>query len=363
MNTSMRRAAAATVVMALAGTVSACGPGYQDLPLPGTSGSGNSYRISATFDDALNLSDGALIKIGGLPVGHVADIRADGFRAVADMDVDTGIVLHRGATARLRYDTPLGEVFVEIANPRTGPAIAPGTTLDQRSTSTAPSVEDTLAEASLLVNGGGLTEIQTIVQQLNDAVGGREGEVRSVLGRANTFLAGADRSKGDLDLLLRSLAAAGRSLSARRRVFGEAIRALGPMARVLRADTPTLNRLLVRTNAVVDRTNATLSLTQSDLVRILTELGPILQEVLSTEPTFVSGMRALARADDVLGRAVPGDFVPLDLLLRVDLRGLLGGTAAGGSGGGTGGGTGGGGSGGLGGGLGGLLGNILGGSR
>ena len=369
MNTSSRRAAAATLVVALAGTVSACGPGYQDLPLPGTSGNAHTYRISATFDDALNLSEGALIKIGGLPVGHVADIRADGFRAVADMDVDTDIVLHRGATARLRYDTPLGEVFVEIADPRTGPAIAPGTTLDRRSTSTAPSVEDTLAEASLLVNGGGLTEIQTIVQQLNEAVGGREGEVRSVLDRTSTFLTEANRSKGDVDLLLRSLAAAGRSLSARRQVFGEAIRALGPMARVLHADTPTLNRLLVRSNAVVDRTNATLARTQDDLVRILTELGPILRQVLSTEPTFVSGMRTLADADDVLGRAVPGDFVPLDLVLRTDLRGLLGGTggssggAGGGSGGGGGGGAGGGGTGGVLTGVGGLLGTILGGSR
>ena len=364
MRTWTRRGSAAVALLSVAAAASACGPGYQDLPLPGSAGGGHTYRVAAAFDDALNLSEGAPIKIGGLPVGHVADVRAEGFRAVADLDVDDDVVLHRGVSARLRYDTPLGQVFVELTNPSTGPAVTAGATLDRRSTTTAPSVEDTLAEASLLVNGGGLTEIQTIVHQLNDALGGREGEVRSVLNRTNTFLSRANSSKSDIDALLRSLSAAGRALSARRQVFGAAIRALGPMARALHADTPTLNGLLVRSNAVVDRTNKVLALTQGDLVRILTELGPILDQVLATEPTFVEGMRSLARGDGVLRRAIPGDFVPLDLDLDLDLRGLLGGGAgAGGSGGSGGSGGNGGGGNGTGGVLGGLLGNLLGGTR
>ncbi|MDO7867249.1 MCE family protein [Nocardioides jiangxiensis] len=317
---TVRAAAGAAAVVGLA---TACGPGYQDLPLPGRGVDGPTYTINAPFQDALNLTEGARVKIGGLPVGRVTELRAEGFHAVASMEIEDDVELRAGTTARLRYDTPLGEVFVELTPASAGKAIEDGGSLAATKTSTAPSVEDTLAQASLLVNGGGLTQVQTINEELNDVLGGREANVRSVMYRANAFLAQANAASGDLDGLLRDLNATSAMLMKRKEVFGEAIRALGPMAEVLRRETPTLTRLLARSNQVVARTNGVLDRTDAELVQILHQLGPILDEIVSVEPQFVDGLRSLAAARRILDQAVPGDVVPQDALLHLDLRGLL----------------------------------------
>jgi phospholipid/cholesterol/gamma-HCH transport system substrate-binding protein len=316
----VRLVAALAVAQAV---LSGCGPGLQDLPLPGSGAHGDSYRLEAVFDDAVNLTEGAQIKIDGLPVGRVQEIDARGFKAVAQLDIESDIVVPVGSTARLRYDTPLGELFVQLDTPNSGTALREGDSIPAKDTSSAPSVEDTLAQASLLVNGGGLTELQAINHELNTALGGRENLARDVLERATVLLRGANASSTDLDRLLRDLNTTAATLKERREVFGEALRELGPLADILRSDTPALNRLLRKTGDITRQANRVLDQTRTQTTQILRQLAPILDEVLSAEPAFVHGLTALQRADEVLKKTIPGDFIGLDAIIRLDLAGLL----------------------------------------
>src|SRR5690242_10491361 len=86
-----------------------CGPDARDLPLPGTTVPGDSFLISAEFQDALNLAIGAKVKVNGIDVGRVKDVTNSGFHAIATLRVKATANIHEGATARLRYNTPLGE--------------------------------------------------------------------------------------------------------------------------------------------------------------------------------------------------------------------------------------------------------------
>lgn len=304
-------------------SLSACGPGYQDLPLPGTGAEGDSYRLEVAFDDAVNLAQGAQVKVGGLPVGRVQQVRVSGFKAVAELDIESDVSIPTGSTARLRYDTPLGELFVELDPAATGEPLGDGDEITARDTSTAPSVEDTLAQASLLINGGGLTELQTINEELNTAIGGREDVVRDVLGRSLDLLRGVNAGSHDLDGLLRDLSEASQALTERRGVFKEALAELGPLADVLREETPKLNRLLQRTTTVTARANSVMARTQDQTVQILEQLGPILEEILSAEPEFVHGLTAVQNADALLRQMIPGDFLPLQAIINLDLTRLL----------------------------------------
>ena len=105
-------------------------------------------------------------------------VAVEDFHAGPRWKVKTDAELREGATARLRYTTPLGELFVDITNPAKGAKLDDGTTSRARRHQTAPTVEDALAQASLLVNGGGLEQLQTVTEELNTAVGGREDTVR-----------------------------------------------------------------------------------------------------------------------------------------------------------------------------------------
>ena len=96
---------------------------------------------------------------------------------------------------------------------------------------------------------------------------------------------------------------------------------------MLRNNTRPLVRLLDRTERLTTRANRTLSATQQELTRILTQLGPILAEIHSAEAAFVHGLTSVASADRRLRQAIPGDFMPVDSIIVVDLARLLGGLA------------------------------------
>ncbi len=111
--------------------LSACssGPDYADLPLPGSGVSGDTYTLTAVFDEALNLAQGAPVKVNGVPVGRVQTVTAKDFKAQVTMDLKASTELRQGSEARLRYDTPLGELFVQITPARKGTVLEDGDTL------------------------------------------------------------------------------------------------------------------------------------------------------------------------------------------------------------------------------------------
>ena len=225
--------------------VSGCSTTIDDLPIPGTGVSGETITIKADFEEALNLAKGATVKINGVDSGRVQEVVADDFHAQAEMLVKEDADLREGATARLRYTTPLGELFVDVTNPPDRAAAeGRGGARPPPTPSTAPTVEDALSQASLLVNGGGLAQLQTVTEELNAIVGGREDKVRSLLEGSATFLTEANATTDDIDLALRSLASVAETLKAREDVIDRAVREIRPAARVLRQNTPGLTKLL-----------------------------------------------------------------------------------------------------------------------
>ena len=204
MKQSIRALAAAAISAALVVT-SACSTTMRDLPIPGTGVSGDTIEIEAKFNDALNLAEGAPVKVNGVDSGKVSSITIDDYTAVVTLEVRTDAELHEGATARLRYTTPLGELFVDVTNPVKGDELEDGAKLGLDSTETAPTVEDALAQASLLINGGGLGQLQTITEELNAALGGNEDDMRLLLEQASTFLTQASATTSSIDAVLTSL--------------------------------------------------------------------------------------------------------------------------------------------------------------
>ena len=124
MNRIVRLLALGTATLGLGASLTACGPTLADLPLPGTGVSGDTITVKMDFADALNLAKGATVKVNGVSEGKVESIDAADFQAVAVTKIRTSAELRQGATARLRYTTPLGELFVDITNPASGALLA-----------------------------------------------------------------------------------------------------------------------------------------------------------------------------------------------------------------------------------------------
>ncbi len=316
--TSKRLLAVVSGFLAL-GVVTACGPTMADLPLPGNGVSGETIELKVRFDEALNLAQGAQVKVNGVYSGKVSSVTTEDFKALATLQVRTSAQVRTDASARLRYTTPLGELFVDVANPDQGRVLRAGETLDPKRSTTAPTVEDALSSASLLVNGGGLNQLQTVTDQLNAALGGREDTVRELLNRANVFLSEANATTADIDRALRALAAVSTIANQNRGTVRAALRDLRPAAAVLRENTPEFTELLAKVAAFSGTANEVVGKTRTDLLQMTREVSPVLQEFLDSRAVLGPSLRALVSASNILDQVVPGDYV--NLKLRIEFGG------------------------------------------
>lgn len=324
----------AAVVAVLGAGLAGCGTTAADLPLPGTSMPGDTYRVSATFDDALNLAQGASVKVNGVVVGRVVEIGVEDLKAVVTMDIATDTQIGTTADFRLRTTTALGELFVDVVeNPaeaapaETATSPEPGGTgvledgakVDPDRSSAAPTVEDTLSAASLFINGGGLSQIQTIVDETNLAIGGREDTVRDVLHRVTSTASAVTDMSADIDAALAAVANASGVLAARQDTINRALTEIAPAAQVLDQNTASLVDLLTSVDALGSVVVPTIEQTRDDIAAIAEQAGPIFAEVASVEPRLDAGVEQILAFVAGMQSGVPGSFLNTHLAFRGSL--------------------------------------------
>jgi phospholipid/cholesterol/gamma-HCH transport system substrate-binding protein len=314
----MRRAVHALLAASVAFGLAGCGVGYKQLPLPGSKVRGDVFQVQATFDQALNLAQGAQVRVNGVAVGRVKSVEAKNYQALVTMDVREGTQIPVDSTARLRYDTPLGELIIQVTPGGSARDMTDGGQFQIDKATTAPTVEDSLSAASTLINGGRLGELQVIVEELNATVGGREDKLRHSTEQVTEFLQDANASTGDLNRSLEALRDVSEILDDQRDTIRKALDDIGPAAETLGDNTEDLVTLLERADKLA-RTGQRLATRVDDpLLQILAQLGPIADAVSSTQPALSPGLTDLRKVVDQILRTVPADTLPLLALVHVD---------------------------------------------
>jgi phospholipid/cholesterol/gamma-HCH transport system substrate-binding protein len=304
-------------LLVTAGTAG-CGAGYKDLPLPGSNVGGDVYQVRAVFDQALNLAQGAQVKVNGVSVGRVKSVEAKDFRAHVTMDIKASAAIPDDSSVRLRHDTPLGELIVQVTPGSSARDLPDGGRFPVRKTTTAPSVEDALSSASTLINGGRVGEIQVIAEELNAAFEGREAEVRATTRRVDRFLQEANQSSGDITRALVALRSVSQALNSQRGTIRRALRDVGPAAETLGKDTDEIVDLLVGAERLSRTAERLAERVDDPLLRILRQLGPIADAVLSTKSEFRRGLDSLVAVAEQMETTVPSETLPLRALLHID---------------------------------------------
>ncbi|MCL8251985.1 MCE family protein [Aeromicrobium fastidiosum] len=194
-------------VMALAGTLvlSGCGFSPYQLPLPGGADLGNDpYSVKIKFRDVLDLVPQSAVRVNDIAVGKVTDIELEGWTALVTVEINRDAELPDNAIATIRQTSLLGEKFVSLAPPTNGAvgSLGNGDEIPLDRSGRNPEVEEVLGAASLLFNGGGLEKTNTIVRELNNALGGNEPEIRELVSTTSEFIGQLDQNK---EALLTSL--------------------------------------------------------------------------------------------------------------------------------------------------------------
>jgi phospholipid/cholesterol/gamma-HCH transport system substrate-binding protein len=130
--------------------------------------------ISAVFDSVAGLDNKSSVRVAGVRVGKVKDVRLrpDG-KAEVDLEIDKDVQLHRNAVARVANLGLLGEKYIEI-EPGTpdSPLIPEGQAVVLRGSQPA-SMDDVTNQVSAIA-----TDVKAITESLRATVGGQAGQQR-----------------------------------------------------------------------------------------------------------------------------------------------------------------------------------------
>jgi len=259
----MSRVGRTVRAVALAVTVgtgaTACGVGLESVPLPAPGMSSDTYELTAVFVNALNLPQRAKVRLAGGDIGEVASMRARDFRAVVTMRIRSATRLPVGTTAELRSATPLGDVYIALtppadAGPGTG-MLADEDTIPVESTAAAATVEEALTTSALLVNGGAIRDLTTLVNNLGDAVGEDGDRVAALIRESRDLIATLTARSAEIRDALAATSRLSATMAAQDSAISESIAAAGPALGVVSADTGQLLRLV----GEIDRVTAQLA--------------------------------------------------------------------------------------------------------
>jgi phospholipid/cholesterol/gamma-HCH transport system substrate-binding protein len=288
--------------VALLGAVlllSGCGfRGAYSLSLPGGADLGDhAYRVQIQFADVLDLVPQSGVRVADVPVGRVSDIELSGdWTAVVTVEVNGNVHLPANATAAIVQSSLLGEKYVELAAPGDEPAagnLQDGGLIPLDRTNRNVEVEELLGALSLVLNGGGIAQLQTINRELGQAMEGREGAIRDTLSQLDTFIGGLDQQKSEISRALDSVNALAATLSAGTGTITTALDTIGPGLDVVNQQRDLLVGMLQSLARLGDVGTRVINQAGADTVAGLQSLQPILSQLAAAGPDLAQSLDLL----------------------------------------------------------------------
>lgn len=264
--------------------------GANSLPLPGTEGGGEgSYTVQAEIPDADNIDRNSRVRVGDVTVGNVTDIKRQGWHALLTLKIDGDVELPANATATIGQTSLLGSLHVELAAPKD---VAPegrlkdGAVIPLPSVVGYPTTEQTLAAVSMLLNGGGIGQLQDIIGTLAAAFNGREDDLRSLIGELDKFIASLNNQTGDIIAASESLNKLAGQIAAQKPVVDKALKTVPRALEVLKDQRTQLVDALDALGKFGALASDSINMTKENLVKELHQLGPVLKGLADAGPAL-----------------------------------------------------------------------------
>jgi phospholipid/cholesterol/gamma-HCH transport system substrate-binding protein len=328
---SVLRRGAAAIVLILAGSgLAGCGwQGANSLPLPGTQGGGpGSYVVQAQLPDVNNIERNSRVRVGDVTVGNVVKIERQGWHAVVTMTINGDVDLPENATATIGQTSLLGSLHIELAPPKNVPPegkLHQGSVIPLSSGSAYPSTEKTLAAVSVLLNGGGIGQIQEITQTLSTAFAGRENDLRSLIGQLDIFVGHVNDQTADIIAATDSLNNLAGQVAAQKPVVDRALKTFPDALSVLKDQRAHLADALDQLGKFSALAADSVNQTKENLVKELNDIGPVLKSLADSGPALTRSLDFFATypfPKPTLRNWLRGDYANLTAVIDLTLSRL-----------------------------------------
>jgi phospholipid/cholesterol/gamma-HCH transport system substrate-binding protein len=306
--------------------ISGCGwRGLNSLPLPGTQGGAGSFQVQAQLPDVTTVQQNSRVRVGDVNVGTVTKIQRQGWHALITLTLKGDVDLPENATATVGQTSLLGSTHVELAPPTTSTPhghLHNGSLIALKSGGAYPTTEQTLGALSLLLNGGGLGQVQDITKTLSTAFSGRQQELRSLITQLDQFITTANGQTDDIIAATDSLNKLVGQFAERKPVLDNALRAIPDALEILKEQRNNLADALDQFGKFSALTADTVIHSKESLVAELKNLGPVLQSLADAGPAMTRSLSFLGTfpwPKETLSKWFRGDYANLTAVIDLTL--------------------------------------------
>ena len=326
----MKRPLTGALVAVLLLMLPGCGwRGLNSLPLPGTQGRGDdSYTVQAQLPDVVTIQQNARVRVADVNVGNVTRIEVQDWHALVTMRINGDVHLPANAVARVGQTSLLGSMHIELAPPSDEAPrgeLTNGSVISLSAANNYPTTEQTLASVSVLLNGGGLGQLQEINQAFAKALAGRENDMRSLLVQLDTFITGLNSQTTDIIAATENLNSLAGQFAAQDKAVDNALSTI-PQALAVLADSRTkLSDAITALGQFSAIATSTVTQSREALVANLRSIAPVLRSLADAGPALTRGLDFLSTypwVKSTIPNWFRGDFANITLVIDLTLSRL-----------------------------------------
>ncbi|MFA9429382.1 MCE family protein [Egicoccus sp. AB-alg2] len=274
----------------------------------GLLGGGTPSEVTAQLSRSYNLFPGSPVRVLGVDVGRIVDIRVAPGRPTVDvvMRLDAGVELPADATAIVVPESLLGERYVQLPAYTDGPTLESGAVIPVERTSVPHEFDEVLEGLGEFVGGLDGTEVGRLVSNLSEVVDGQGEQLGRTIDRTHEAIGVLKDNDDELIALASRLSDLNETLATRDQQLAAIIQDFDTVARTVVDDADNLDaalRGLVDLTSEVDGLLATNADRLEQDVATLTRVGRTAQRNLDNVSLAVLGSAELFRhAERIIDR-------------------------------------------------------------
>jgi phospholipid/cholesterol/gamma-HCH transport system substrate-binding protein len=292
--------------------------GPNSMSIPGTQGGGpGSFHIQAQMPDVGYLQQNSRVRVADVNVGTVTDIERQGWHALITMTLNGDVDLPANAVVTLGQTSLLGSLHIELAPPTDAAPegkLHNGSVIALKDAGAYPTTDQTLAALSLLLNGGGIGQVQDITAAFATAFAGREQDLKSLITQIDQFVTRLNDQTGDIIASTESFNNLVGQFAAQKPVLDKAIHTIPDALAVLSAQRDHLADALDAFGKFSALATESVNQTKDSLVKELKDFAPVLKSLADAGP-------ALTRSLDLLS-TFPWNKAGINKFVRGDAANL-----------------------------------------
>ena len=300
--------------------------GLNSLPMPGTEGgSPGSFIVQAQLPDVSYIQQNSRVRVGDVNVGTVTKIERQGWHALVTMRLNGDVDLPANATATVGQTSLLGSLHIELEPPTGVPPegkLHGGSLIPLSAGGAYPSTEQTLAALSLLLNGGGVGQIQDITKAFATAFAGRENDLRSLIEQIDQFVGHLNAQTGDIIAATDSFNNLVGQFAEQKPVLDKALHTIPDALTVLKDSREDLTEAADQFGKFSALTADSVNQTKANLVKELKDVGPVLESLANAGPALTRSLDFLSVfpwTKSTLTNWVRGDYANLTAIVDLTL--------------------------------------------